>query len=405
MAKKHTVDPRSTNKIIYDTVSIMGEYLHHNRIKIMGVIFTIKEREDGDPEYDDTSIYMSREELLQRSSLVYWTLLRRCSIVLYNKDIIKVTQNVINFARTNVGDRMNVLFQTVSEWDKFLIDITIDGYVFKMQAYTGDKNDYLPYPPETGDDELDDVNKTIIDIRRLWLTHLQSEDINRSRENARNVSIENARLAVEERKILSAHKASVRNGGIPTDADSVDEFTSRERDNIDKFINRMKIKVRYSDDIIDRVKAIISVMNGSKSLIAKEYTIKKKIKLPPDKVSGEEKFKVVTKKNKTDPELIEAAVTNYREYAKYLKEAVAKYDEAVSRIVKDECLKTINLILERAMEHNDDLKRPLIINDDIMADIKDNSIDRGVEHKVKHNIKKYGMLSYNDKVRMGLIEK
>ena len=348
---------------------------------------------------------MSIEELLQRSSLVYWTLLRRCFIVLYNKDIIKVTQDIIDFARANVGDRMTVLFQTIDEWDKFLIDITIDGYVFKMQAYTGDKNDYLPYPPESGDDELDDVNKTIIDIRRLWLTHLQSEDINRSKENARNVSIENARLAVEERRILSAHKASMRNGGIPTDADSVDEFTSRERDNIDKFINRMKIKVRYSDDIIDRVKAIISVMNGSKSLIAKDYTTKKRIKLSPDKISGEEKFKVVTKKSKTDPELIEAAVTNYREYAKYLKETVTKYDEAVSRIVKDECLKTINLILERAMEHNDDLKRPLIINDDIMADIKNNSIDRGVEHKVKHNIKKYGMLSYNDKVRMGLINK
>ena len=405
MAKKPKVDPRSTEKIIYDTVSIMGEHLHHNSIKIMDVIFTVKEREEYDPEYDGTSIYMSREELLQKPSLVYWTLLRRCFIVLYSKNVIKVTQDIIDFARKNVGDRMNVLFQTVSEWDKFLIDITIDGYVFKLQAYTGDKNDYLPYPPETGDAVLDNVNKAIIDIRRQWLTHLQSEDINRSRENAKNVSVENARLAAEERKILSAHKASMRNGRTPTDAYSVDEFTSRERDNIDKFINRMKIKVRYGDDIIDRVRAIICVMNGSKSLIAKDYTVKKKIKLPPDKVSGEEKFKVVSKKTKTDPELIEAATTNYREYAKYLREAVVKYDEAVSRIVKDECLKTINLILERAMEHNDDLKRPLIINDDIMADIKNNSIDRGVEHKVKHNIKKYGMLSYNDKVRMGLINK
>lgn len=165
----------------------------------------------------------------------------------------------------------------------------------------------------------------------------------------------------------------------------------------DRFMHRLHISksgLGSKPSFDAKLQRIISaVLDGDASAFCDTYIAAARIRETNGNFSCKKLRRSVTAEMKAD------AIVSYRPHVKYIKRYYDKMTGTVEYPVIRSCRAVIIEIMAHALSAHD---RPPVIDDNVMLVLEDSIIDRSFAKHVHDTIVREGLLSYYDRVRLGI---
>jgi len=165
----------------------------------------------------------------------------------------------------------------------------------------------------------------------------------------------------------------------------------------DRFMHRLHISKSGLGDKPNfdaKLRRIYSaILDGNVSAFCDTYIAAARIRETNGSFSCKKLRSTVTAEMRTD------TIAAYRPHVKYIKRY---YDRACSTIDYPEIRRCRAVIIEIMAHALSDHERPPVIDDNVMLMLEDSIIDRSFAKHVHDTIVREGLLSYYDRVRLGI---